>query len=150
VVKEIFEADDPQWLLDYHDRVRAYGRTLTPEVPGVPRTVPGPVILVGEVQVLFGGRPGDNYNPFSRLFQTGDWVHERVLVVPDAGRWSFAVGVGGTGTDYHRAGGLHNGRDYELVISKPVTFARFRFDVSKRELTVVDQNGRSLLSDTKE
>ncbi|MFP4377065.1 MAG: hypothetical protein ACLFP4_08480 [Spirochaetales bacterium] len=146
VVKEIFSYEDPEWLLEYHERVRAYGSKLTPEVPGVPRTVPGPVILVGEVQELFGGRPGDNYDAFSHLYQTGDWIHERVLVVPDTGRWTFAVGVGGTGTDYHRSGGAQRGRDYELVINEPVTIARFRFDVAKRILTVVDAEGASLLA----
>jgi hypothetical protein len=146
VVREIFAREDPPWLSDYHTRVAAYAATLTPEVPGARRSTPGPVFVVGEAQQLFGGDPGNNYDSFSLLYQTGDWVHERALALPGAGRWTFIIGVGGTGTDYHRRGGLHRGPDYELVVSRPLTIARFRFNVQRRELTVVDQQGRSLLA----
>ncbi|MFP4510424.1 MAG: hypothetical protein ACLFNQ_09865 [Spirochaetaceae bacterium] len=147
VVQEILGADDPAWLSDYHQRVRAYGEGLTPEVPGVRRSTPGPVVIVGSAQEIFGGTPGENYDPFSRLYQTGDWIHERAVVLPGAGRWTFAVGVGGTGTDYHHRGGLHFGPEYEIASEHPHVIARFRFDVRERSLSVTDSDGNSLLSE---
>ena len=147
VVREILNAPDPRWLAAYHERVAAYAATLTPEIPGARRTTPGPVFVTGDAQELFGGRPGDNYDSFSRLYQTGDWVHERAVALPGTGRWTFVVGVGGTGTDYHRRGGHHRGPDYEIVAERSLSVARFRFDVQRRELTVIDQEGRSLLAE---
>ncbi|MFW6291018.1 MAG: hypothetical protein ACOC7V_01740, partial [Spirochaetota bacterium] len=113
--------------------------------PGVGGDRPGPVILVGEIQELFGGRVGDNYDPFSRLYQTGEWIHERALVIPVSGRWGFVVGIGGTGVDYHRQDGHSRGPDHVVRTSDRITIARFRYDVSRNSLTVVDQDGASLL-----
>ena len=96
---------------------------------------PQEVFLVGPLQRLLGGEPGDAMSRYSRLSPRGDGTFVLTCVIPWAGEHRFAVGIDGTMTEYYRQDGLPGGADWRLVTSADNQIVRLVFDYRTRRVT---------------
>lgn len=136
-IHEAWTQAEPVWLSEWRQRGQdnedKFGRKAAE-----------PVVLVGPLQQMLGGIPGESMCPFSRLRPLGDGIYGLATVIPYPGEYEFSVAVGGTMTEVYRQGGLSETPSYCLNVSEPNLTVYFRFDLGQRELKMLDENGNVL------
>jgi hypothetical protein len=109
-------------------------------------TIPEPVSVVGQLQPLLGGVPGDASCPWSRLFHIGEGRFARTFAIPLAGRYAFTITNGGTMTDPTNQGGVAMSQPWVMNLPAPGMLVRIEFDYDRRTVTATDAvTGGSLL-----
>lgn len=110
------------------------------EAPEPARRValPGPVVLLGDIQSELGGVRGDTLCPFSRLepIPGAGAICERLLVLPRPGEYRFVVATGGTGTEPLGQGLSPGGEPWVIRTRQPSEQVHIRFDYQRRTLTI--------------
>ncbi len=142
-IRRAWADPDPTWLAEWHARPEYSGPDETLDAQRVPQ----PLVVVGELQRMLGGVPGDTWCPYSRLWHRGGGVFELAALIPWAGRYAFALAAGGTMTEVYRQHGLPGGAPYAIRTVEDNQRVRLRFDYATKGLTAVDDNGRSLLEE---
>ena len=122
-----------------------------PPVPAEPTItgvmVPEPVTVMGELQPLVGGVPGDASCPWSRLFHRGKASFSRRFVIQVAGKFTFRPTVGGTNTEPIKQGGVAGGAAFEIDLKEAGMPIEISFDYETRVIDVMDLlSGKSLLN----
>lgn len=100
--------------------------------------LPGPVVLLGELQRELGGNPGDTICPFSRLEPVSheNAICSRLLVLPRPGRYSFRVASGGTLMEPLGQGMSPGGQPWEIHTHAPAERVFVRFDYQHRTFEI--------------
>ncbi|MEM6427968.1 MAG: hypothetical protein AAF708_01920 [Deinococcota bacterium] len=128
---------DPVWLSEYHQPIKTDAHNPT-------RQVAEPVMLIGSLQQMLGGIPGESMDPFSRFKHLGDGIYGLATVIPYAGTYNFAVAVGGTMTEVYRQGSLNGNPAYVLTANEPNLTVLIRFDVNTHVVSALDEQGNQL------
>ena len=76
----------------------------------------GPAVVQGPLKTLLGGVPGEASCPWSALHHCDEHGFHRTFVAPVAGRSSFHLTCGGTGTHQIRADGTASGPEFVLTL----------------------------------
>gem|GEM_PF-3747846 len=97
-----------------------------------------PVTLVGELQRVLGGRPGDTWCPHSRMFHQGQGRFIRRFVVPRAGNYAFRIAVGGTMTDVFDAQGLSAADEASVHTKQDLRLIEVEFDYDRGRIRIQD------------
>lgn len=130
VIAAIWNDEDPGRYLD------------PPPAPAVASasslTIPEPVTVVGQLQPLLGGVPGDASCPWSRLFHIGEGRFARTFAIPLAGRYAFTITNGGTMTDPANQGGVAMAQPWMMNLSEPGTLVRIEFDFDRRTVAATN------------
>ena len=105
-----------------------------------------PATVVGSLQALLGGVPGDASCPWSALHHIGAGRFQRTFAIPLAGRFGFTIASGGTMTDLTNRGGLAGAAPFALRIARPGDLVRIGFDYGTRAVSAIDpESGADLL-----
>lgn len=137
-IHAIWSEPEPDWLPEWHS-------VLETAEAEVGQDIPPPLVLVGTLQQALGGIVGESFCPFSRLSHVQDDHFEKVFVIPWAGTYDFSLSIGGTMTDVTRQGGFAGGAPYLLRTTQDNQWVRLQYFHWQRQLTAVDEEGRSLL-----
>lgn len=109
-------------------------------------TVPEPVTVMGPLQPLLGGVPGDASCPWSRLHHVGAGRFSRTFALPFAGQFGFTITADGSQDDPTNQGGVAGGKPWQLDIPRAGTLVKITFDYEARTVQATDaETGQSLL-----
>jgi hypothetical protein len=139
-IRRIWAEPEPGWLPGWDRRLEAQGERLTP----AGRDVPLPAVLVGSLQRVLGGEPGDSWGLFSRLHHHGQGQFELAALIPWAASYSFTLALGGTMTETINQGGISGNPPFVLNVAEDNTRVRIRLDYSTRQVTALDDQDRPL------
>jgi hypothetical protein len=109
-----------------------------PAVTGAGWAVAEPITVVGAVQALLGGVPGDAACPWSRLHHVGGGMFSRVFAMPVAGPTACTLAVGGTMTDLINQDGLASGRPITFAVARAGDLVRIVLDANNRQVAITD------------
>jgi hypothetical protein len=141
-IARLWAEPDPDWLGAWDKRLNGRQPAL---LTFLGQTVPEPVALVGELQRVLGGQPGDTVSPYSRLVHSGAGRFELAALIPWAGEYPFTVALGGTMTEVINQGGRPGGRPFLLCVPQDNMRVRFSLDYELKRLEAIDDAANSLL-----
>lgn len=140
-IARIWAEPDPVWLADWHLRFHDQPTSLSMDGQDVPQ----PAVLVGSLQRILGGEPGDSWGPYSGMVYHGDGLFKLAALIPWAGNYQFCVALGGTMTETIHQGGIHSGNLFAIRAGTDNLRIRIQLNYATKEVSVIDDAGNSLL-----
>lgn len=139
-IERIWSEPEPAWLANWDAR---FSDEPTPITPGG-RNVPEPAVIVGMLQRMLGGEPGDSMSPYSRLCHRGGGRFELAALIPWRGEYEFRLALGGTMTETVTSAGFHSAEPFILHVHNDNTRVRLHFSYTDRHFTALDDDGKDL------
>jgi hypothetical protein len=140
-IRQIWADPEPGWMAAWHAKKNHTTSSLTSSQQNVPQ----PVLLVGDIQRILGGSPGDSWSPYSQMKHLGRGQFELALLVPWAGKYHFSICAGGTMTEYYNQGGIAGGPPFCLETFQDNQRVRIRFDYRTKYTEALDDKDHSML-----